>query len=208
MRSRLLRLGPLIWAAVLAQAMAQEKDAEEAQIHKDLIRLRDEAAAALNEQDIDKLLEFVHPDVVFTAPYPKVGEEVRRGKSGVKAYFDELFTGPSRRAESMKSEITVDDTSLIYGGDTAIAWGSSRDTYKMVDGSTLLVPSRWSGTLVRQDGKWLIAEFHVSVNMFNNPLLEPAVRQTAWMSGGIAAVVGLLLGAGAMALLRRPRSRG
>jgi uncharacterized protein (TIGR02246 family) len=207
MRLRLLWLFLLGCLSLSTPVNAQDNEDEEAQIHKDLIALRDEAAAALNKQDIDKLLEFVHPDVVFTAPYPKAGEEVRRGHKGVKAYFDEMFTGPHRRAESMTSEIKVDDTSLIYGGDTAVAWGSSRDTYKMLDGTNFVVPTRWSGTLVRQDGKWLIAEFHVSVNMFNNPLLEPAIKQTAWTSGGIAAVVGLVLGAGAMLLMRRPRSQ-
>jgi uncharacterized protein (TIGR02246 family) len=193
----------LAWLALSSPAKAAEEEADEA-THQELTTLRDEAVAALNKQDIDRLLEFVHPDVVFTAPYPKPGKEVRRGHAGVKAYFDEMFSGPNRRAESMTSEVKVDELSLLYGDDTAIAWGSSRDTYKMLDGTNFVVPARWSGTLVRQDGKWLIAEFHVSVNMFNNPLLEPAIKRTAWISGGIAAVVGMLLGAVAMLLLRRP----
>lgn len=195
----------LAWAGLVSPFAAQAQESDEAQIHKDLIALREEAAAALNSQDIDKLLKLVHPDVVFTAPYPKAGEEVRRGRQGVKAYFDEMFTGPRKRAQSMTSEIHLDDASLIYGGDTAIAWGSSRDAYQMVDGTTFVVPTRWSGTLVKADGKWLIAEFHISVNMFNNPLLEPAIRFTAWLSGGIAAILGLALGAGVM-LLRQRRS--
>lgn len=199
---------PWLWTfvciALPLAAVAADEDADEAMTHQELTALRDEAVAALNEQDIDRLLTFVHPDVVFTAPYPKPGQEVRRGRTGVKAYFDELFSGPNRRAESVTSEVKVDDTSLIYGEDTAIAWGSSRDTYKMLDGTTFVVPCRWSGTLVREDGKWLIAEFHVSVNMFNNPLLGPAMKYAAWTSGGIAAVAGLLIGAGAMLVLRRP----
>lgn len=198
----------LVWMALsclvlLPAGLHSQEESNEAQTHKDLIALRDGAVEALNKQDVDGLLKFVHPQLVFTAPYPEAGKEVRRGPAGFKAYYDELFTGPNRRATGMTTEVKVDDTSILYGGDTAIAWGSSRDTYHMLDGSDFVVPSRWSGTLVREDGRWLIAEFHVSVNMFNNPLMGPALQKTAWAAGGIAGVVGLLLGAGAVLLLGR-----
>lgn len=189
--------------AALCGSLAAQEPAEDDATHKELIALRDEAVAALNKQDLDKLLPLIHPKLVFTAPYPEAGKEVRRGPQGFKDYYDELFTGPNRRAKSMTTEVKVDDYSIIYGGDTAIAWGSSRDTYHMLDGTDSVIPSRWSCTLVRENDRWLIAEFHVSVNMFNNPVTETAVQKTGWMVGGIAGVVGLLVGAiSAMALGR------
>lgn len=190
------------WACLLLltlPANAQEakervEKPEDAVIHKELIALRDDALDALNKNDIDRLLKHVHPQVVLTAPNPDAGKEVSRGKDGVKAYFDKMFTGPERRADSMTSEVKVDELSLLYGGDTAIAWGSSNDTYKMRDGSLFKLSTRWSSTLVKEGDRWLIAEFHISVNMFENPLVAMTAQRVAWLSGGVAGGVGLVLG--------------
>ena len=180
-------------------ATAQEKverveKPEDAAIHQELIALRDDALDALNKNEIDRLLTHVHPQVVLTAPSPEAGKEVSRGKEGVKAYFDKMFTGPDRRADSMTSEVKVDELSLLYGGDTASAWGSSNDTYKMRNGSLFKLRTRWSSTLVKEGDRWLIAEFHVSVNMFDNPLVTMTAQWVAWISGGLAGGVGLVLG--------------
>ena len=48
-----------------------------------------------------------------------------------------------------------------YGGDTAINTGSYVFTYKM-DGQMVQLPARYSFTLVKTDGKWLIADHHSS----------------------------------------------
>ena len=190
------------WACLLLLSLlanAQEKTErvekpDDAAIHKELIALRDDALDALNKNDIDRLLTHVHPQVVLTAPSPDSDKQVSRGKEGVKAYFDKMFTGPDRRADSMTSEVKVDELSLLYGGDTAIAWGSSNDTYKMRDGSLFKLRTRWSSTLVKEGDRWLIAEFHVSVNMFDNPLVTMTAQWVAWISGGLAGGVGLVLG--------------
>ena len=185
----------LLSQPVIAQEAKELREKpENAVIHKELIALRDDALDALNKNDIDRLLTHVHPQVVLTAPSPDAGKEVSRGKDGVRAYFDKMFTGTDRRADSMTSDVKVDELSLLYGGDTAIAWGSSNDTYKMRDGSLFKLRTRWSSTLVKEGDRWLIAEFHISVNMFDNPLVTMTAQWAAWLSGGVAGVVGLVLG--------------
>jgi hypothetical protein len=55
----------------------------------------------------------------------------------------------------------VDPVIRAYGGDTAINTGSYVFTYKM-DGQMVQLPARYSFTLVKTDGKWLIADHHSS----------------------------------------------
>jgi hypothetical protein len=64
--------------------------------------------------------------------------------------------------------------------------------------------ARWSATLVKQDGKWLIANYHTATNVFDNPLLHAATRAIYW-TGGICLLIGILVGALLIWFLRRPR---
>ena len=201
-----LVLGFICVAVVDAQEPVAQPVDEEAE-HAALRLLRDEAVAALNQGDVDALLEYVHLDVVMTAPSFDSDGTVSRGHDGVRAYYDKMMTGPDRRANSVKIQLNVDETSIIHGGDTAIAWGSSLDTYDMVDGSEFTIATRWSATLVKQDGRWLIAECHISADMFDNPVLTIAVQRTMLISGLVAGFAGLLVGVIGGFVLRSRRGK-
>lgn len=189
----------LLGASLKAPLAAQSPNkADEKANREELRALREDAIDAINKNDIDRLLRHVHPDAVLIAPNVNPGAEVVRGKEGVKDYFAKMLSGPNRRADKVTVELTVDDRQILSGGKAAIAWGSSRDTYKMRDGSEFVMVTRWSCTLVKEGGKWLIVEFHVSANPFDNPILNYiTTRIILWSSaiaGGVALLVGLLLG--------------
>jgi len=118
---------------------------------------------------------------------------VSRGREGVRAYFNKMTQGPERVVESFSAEVNVDELTILYGGDTGIAFGSAIQHYKLTNGLKLDAKTRWTATFVKEDGRWLIAGLHVSANLFDNPLLTMAKR-TAYWAGGIGAVVGLLIG--------------
>jgi len=63
----------------------------------------------------------------------------------------------------------------------------------MTNGRTLDYPGRWSATLVREGNQWLIANLHVSTNIFENPLLE-ITKKVFFTAGAIAIVIALALG--------------
>jgi len=71
--------------------------------------------------------------------------------------------------------------------------GSATEHFKLSNGMTFDLPAQWSATLVKEDGKWLIASLHASDNLFDNPLLNAAKRMTYW-AGGLGALFGLLIG--------------
>ena len=184
--------------AAVAQEPAADESVDESSgedtmdveaIHDALRSVRDRAVAALNGSDVDALLALAHDEVVFTA----MNAEVARGKDAIRAYFDKMMVGPDRIVESMTTEIKVDTLSILHGDDTAIAYGSSHDRYRLTDGLELEVDARWTSTLVRVGDDWLIASFHSSVNVFDNPLLAASRRLLYWV-GGAALALGLVAG--------------
>ncbi len=164
--------------------------------HDQLRMVRDELIAAINAKNSQTVLERMHPNVVLTT---QDGKELKvvRGREGVQEYLDRLLIGPTRGVESLKLDVIVDELSAIYHDHTAIAFGSSFDHYKLVDGTEFDLKTRWSATLVKEQDQWLLANLQVSTNLFDNPVLAAFSRVAIWIaaSAGIAGlVIGLLFG--------------
>ncbi len=199
----------LVWGVLLglpapapgqAPTPAGATTTDQQAVHDALRELRDRAIDALNTSDVDALLVLAHDEVVFTA----MNSEVARGKDEVRAYFDRMMTGPDRIVESVTVTIEADTLTVIHGDDTGIAYGSSRDSYRLTDGLELEVDTRWTATLVLDGDRWLIAGFHSSANLFENPLIDRARGLLLWI-GGLALLLGL--GAGWMLGRRRAAAR-
>lgn len=195
----LLLLSPVPYALAAPVPAQTPPAAEDAAVHDELRALRDGMLDAMNKGDVERELAYLHPNVVVTWH----DAEVSRGREGVRAYLDRNLKGPGRVVAAYRAEVNVDELTILYGSDTGIAFGSAREHYQLASGGTLDLPSRWTVTLVRVDGKWLIASLHESVNLFDNPLLA-AARRTVWWAGGICLVLGLATG---VAFGRRGRLR-
>jgi ketosteroid isomerase-like protein len=185
---------PMTWpTALMLIALAGSSpiagQATEDPAHAELRALRDDLVDAVNKRDLSRLIGHLHPDVVVTWQ----NAEVSRKPDGVRAYLARMLDGPDRIVEEFTTTASVDELTRLYGGDTGIAFGSSRDRFKLRSGQTLEVTSRWTATVVRENGRWLIASFHASVNMFDNPLLA-GMRRVVMIAGAGALVVGLVLG--------------
>lgn len=151
--------------------------------------MRDGLIDAMNKGDIDRELSYMHPNVVVTWH----NAEVSRGRDGVRAYLTRMLSEPNKVVTSYSATVNVDELTILYGGTTGISFGSAVEHFKLNDGQMLDLPARWSATLVKDGDKWLIASLHASDNLFDNPLLTIAKR-TAYWAGGVALVLGLLLG--------------
>ena len=188
--------------AVLAQTADVAVAPPPAAVHDELRRVRDAILAAINKGDVDGVLKHLHPNVVFT---PMNGE-VCRGPAQVRAYFDKMMKGPDRIVESVRFDLKVDALTDLYG-DTGIAYGSSNDHYKLTNGLEFPVQTRWTCSLVRENGRWLVTSFQASPNAFDNPILLQKTRSASFKGGGIGAVVGLLVGL-ILAIPLRRRMKG
>lgn len=172
-----------------AQTPAPAPPPSDEATHNELRALRDGLLDAINKGDIERQLTYFHPNAVVTWH----NAEVSRGRDGIQKYMSRMLEGPDKVVESFSADVNVDELTLLYGGDTGISFGSAVEHFKMANGRSLDLPARWSATLVREDGKWLIASLHASDNLFDNPLLGMA-RRMVWMVGVGALVVGLALG--------------
>lgn len=166
-----------------------QKPAAEDPAHEELRKLRDGLVAAMNKGDLDATLTFLHSNCVITWH----NAEVSRGHAGVREYSDRVMKGPDRLVDSFHCDLKVDELTILYGGDTGICFGSSDEQFKLKGGKELNVKGRWSATLVKQDGRWLVASLHASTNLFNNVMLDIAKKGMMW-AGMVSLVIGLIVG--------------
>jgi ketosteroid isomerase-like protein len=178
----------LLFATVLP-TWSQAPPPNDEATHNELRALRDGLIDAVNKNDIERQLTYLHPNVVSISP----NGEVSRGREGVRAYWAKMMTGPQRVVESFHAEVKVDELTILYGGDTGISFGTANQHYKLVNGTNLDLVTRWSATLVKEGDRWLVASFHASANVFDNPLLAMAKRMS-YLVGGLALVAGWIAG--------------
>lgn len=192
----------MILAVLLAlglSAFAYGSDDVE-QTHTDLRALRDDMVDAVNKGDVDRLVAHLTPNVVVTFE----DAEVARGRDGVRAYYQKMMKGPQPIVASYQTSVAVDDLTTLYGPDTGVAIGSADDRFTLSSGTSLNLTSRWTATLVRQDGKWYVAAFHASADMFDNPILTK-MKYTAYLVGAFGLVMGIVVGIAAAWFLGRRR---
>ena len=157
--------------------------------HNELRALRDGMMDAIKKGDIERQLSYLHPNVVVTWQ----NAEVSRGREGVRAYLNKMLTGPNKPVASYQADLNVDELTILYGGDTGISFGSSKEHIALTDGSNFDYTARWSATLVKDGGKWVVGSLHASTNLFDNPMLS-MTKRIACIAAGICLVVGLVLG--------------
>jgi ketosteroid isomerase-like protein len=182
------------WITVLALLLAplpalSQDAATEDPAHNELRALRDGLLAAIKKGDIEQELTYLHPNVVVTWQ----NAEVSRGREGVRAYLNRMLNGPSKIVNDYQLDLNVDELTILYGGDTGISFGGSREHFGLAAGQSLDYPARWSATLVKEDGKWLVASLHASTNLFENPFVGQ-MKKIVYVAAGGALVAGLIVG--------------
>ena len=186
----------LIWVVFSGSAFAQDVPASRTEdseavdaIHAQLRVVRERMFSAYEKRDMDALLEHVEPDVVITWQNADRNE----GHQQFREFYDRMMNGENGIVKDISSTFEVDDLSVLYGDNTAVARGTLADEFALNDGSNFTLNSKWTATLVKTDEAWRVASFHVSANIFDNPILDVA---KGWlMKAGIAGgVVGLILG--------------
>jgi len=187
-------------AGAAAPETAPATSAEIDKVHDDLRALRDGLIEATNASNMDALLSYLHKNVVVTWQDGTVSV----GPDAVRDYLTRMRSGPNPIVKSFHTSPTVDALTTLYGDDTGVAYGSSKDHFVLNDGRDFELISRWSVTLVKEGGRWLVANFHASTDMFDNPILDAAKRAVTTI--GLAAfAAGAVIGLIASALFRRRR---
>lgn len=175
---------------------SQQADSEQ------LRQLRESLTEAVLAGDVEKQIEKVIPDVVTIWQ----NNQVAVGHDGLREFFSDIGSaGEENIFRGYTERPTSDKVTILPGGNTAIAYGKSVPHYKWL-GLDFDLENRWSATLLKLDGQWKLAAYHVSGNIVDNPVLAAAKQMVYW-AAGIGLVVGILIGAiGAKLVRKRPQS--
>lgn len=178
------------WAATAPPLDPAGGRVEDRQALRVLLEKVEKAIASL---DIDSTLSLMQPEIIVTWQ----NAEVSKGHEQVRAYHNRMVknANPIVKAYSVKATLSAP---AVFYGDSAVAWGTTVETYELSDGLKFTLKANWSTTIVKKDGDWKIAALHFSTNLFDNPLLRKAER-LVWIAG----LVGLLAGVLAAWLLSR-----
>jgi uncharacterized protein (TIGR02246 family) len=176
----------LLVLAIALPLAAQEPDAA---VHNALRQLKATMTKALNERDLDTIVANVDPNVVFTT----MNNDVRRGPDQIRAYFNEMLTAPGHIVKDVKVSFEADALTTLYGGDAGVAYGTSNDHYELTNGDKFNIKGRWSCTMVKNGDRWVIASFHYSTNVFDNPILDRYKSMYLPIGAG-GVVAGLIVG--------------
>ena len=168
--------------------------------HDALRALRREVEASFNAagrsgklEDFQGVLDRVHDNAVLAA----MNGDLVVGKEKIVEYFNTKMGEATGTIESIQHTFEPAGLTILYGDDTGVAYGTSHGSYQLVGGMSFEVDTHWTSTLVEEDGRWLIASFQFGPSIFDNPLLDSAVRSLYWgigIAGLVGLAVGLLLG--------------
>ncbi len=186
----LLRILFSLFLVVAPVAVAAAESDPHAADRQALIKLFREMEAAINAQDVDRMIAQMHPQVTVTW----LNGEVSRGNDEVRAYYDEMVRGEKRILERYLTTAKLGKPARFFGnGEVAVADGTMQDEFFPVARGPFSLDSNWTSTSAKVGDRWQVVSMHLSSNVFTNSLLAEAER-AIWYVGAGAGIGGLLLG--------------
>ncbi len=171
--------------------------------HEELRGILRGVESAINAEKYSDLAPFFHEHLRVT----RVNQQLITTPAGLEPYFKE-WIGPDQYVKKLVMKLTADDLTEFYGtGDNrfGVVRGSGTEDYALKDGRHLDMKTRWTATVVRDQGKWKILSLHIGANFYDNPIVSQFQKaNTTYGLGGLA--LGLVLGVGATLVLRRKSS--
>jgi uncharacterized protein (TIGR02246 family) len=154
-----------------------------------LAGLRQEMVRAITTGDIDTIVSLLHPNVVVTWQDGRVC----RGRDEVYDFFVDMASKSKRAFQGYKIPPTPDELTILHSNATAgVVYGYHVGQFYLL-GREVEMHNRWTATVVKEDGQWLIAGYHVSMNILDNPLLN-GMKKAALIGTGAGLLLGLLAG--------------
>ncbi len=165
------------------------KSLTEALREKDKQALRD--LKAIYEKAIaEKDLELIKPHLAGDFTAVMITADEVKDYDGVKAYWAKVeeFIG---KDGTYTVSVEPDDT--IFDGNIAIAKGTARE-HVIRNGKTIDLTSKWTAIARKEGGIWKLVRIQASIDPVKNPIITALNKGKLWLTGGVAGVVGLLIG--------------
>ena len=135
--------------------------------------------------DIDALAKHMDEYFIFTG----IDQSVMTTKSELEKMRIELFEAADAPLEKMVVQAEATSKTTFINEKVVIVHGTSDTTYTLAAGEVVMIPNKWTATVVKHDdGSWRMATFHSGVNALDNPILSNL--KSFW----IKVCIGLLFG--------------
>jgi ketosteroid isomerase-like protein len=170
----------LLFLFTLLPAFSQEADK---QALRDLKATYEKAIAAGDLSVIEPYLADDFTAVMITA------DEVK-DYDGIKAYWKKVtdFIGDDG---TYTVSIVPDDT--IFEGNIAIAKGIAKE-HVVRGGKEIDLTSKWTAIARKEGETWKLVRIQATIDPVNNPIITALGKAKLWITGAVAAIVGLLIG--------------
>ena len=174
-------LSVLVFTVNFASAQESEKDHD---VLRQMLRIGTEA---LNTGNLDAFKTILNEPFFITTSNQKTFTDL----SGFKSYYEELFSGSNAPLKSLNLDPKAEIKTTFITENVGICHGTSNDTFVFKNGKAKKMITKWTATVVKNNDNWKLANLHLAVDAFDNPMLE-SMRQAVYLAGGIGFVVGLI----------------
>ncbi len=174
-------LAALVFTINIASAQENQKD------HDELSRMLKIGTEALNTNNIDAFKLILNEPFFITTSNQKTFTNLDEFKS----YYKDLFSGDNAPLNSLSLDPKAEIKTTFITENVGICHGTSNDTFVFKDGKAKKMLTKWTATVVKSNGNWKLANLHLAVDAFNNPMLE-ALLQKVYLGFGVGFLVGLV----------------
>lgn len=173
--------------AVNAQAVGNRADDDA------LRKLKADILTAINTRNLSSLDTLLHKPFLVTV----VTQDSFKDADSLKKYYDNLFTNMTPRIKSLHMDADATELAQIYSGTFAVARGTANETYELGDGRTFAIPTHWTATAMKENGRWTVLTLHDGTDFLDNPVLNAIERRVmtfAALGAGLGLAAGFILG--------------
>src|SRR5947207_2492593 len=104
-RASIATFALVMWSSGFARGQATPLSApDDSTVPPEIKEMRDGLVDSFNKRDVDRLLSYLHPDIVVTWQ----NGEVNHGREGVRQYYEKMMVGPNSIVVDIKSNPQVE----------------------------------------------------------------------------------------------------
>ncbi|MFV0549115.1 MAG: YybH family protein [Limnobaculum xujianqingii] len=179
----------LLILVVMLFSINVQAEEQDKVIHDELRQTLKTVTDAINSGEYEKMLPVLSKEIKATP----ITQEFINGQQQVVPYFHKWF-GPERFLKKLNIMFVPDVVTELSPDKTwGVVYGTGIEKYSLSDGRSYDFHTRWTATLVVEEGRWKIKAIHIGTDFMDNPLLNEA-RDTIMKSAIGGAVGGILLG--------------
>ncbi len=162
---------------------------ERQQDHDELRALLRTATEAMNSKNFDALTPLFHGKCSITT----VDQKLFTNVADFKTYCEGLSKGDKAVVKSIVFKPEADALTEFVGDNIGLSHGVSTDAYTFPDGDVRTMTSRWTATVIKDNGKWKILNLHIGTNFLDNPVVA-ALKGYVYKAGLGGGAGGLIVG--------------